>query len=474
MKPLPLTVIRQAVGLPCGSESTHFDTVCTDSRQARPGATFFALAGEHTDGHNYAANALAAGAAAVVRRGWATEPMRETYGARILEVENPLIALGELAAYYRDTCLSGVRFIGVTGSVGKTSTREMITSILRQNPNWHIASSEKNYNNEIGVPLTLLQLSEGTHTAVVEMGMRAEGEILYLANIVKPQIAVITSIGHAHIEILGSQEAIARAKSEIALPLLPGSTVIMPEDVPFRDLIEARLPAGVQLLLVGPNSGNMWAETTEPGAFRLHLNATEVSPEIRIPVPGTHHMRNAEIAAATAIAAGSSLDTCADALNTWQGAAGRMSIKHAANGATILDDCYNASPESMWAAMRTLAQTAVIGRRIAVIGDMRELGEFGPKLHKELAAVAADSGLQTLVTVGALGAMTADALDQIQQANAPWHPVDIVRTDNWKDCAGKIGPLVGPQDTVLIKGSRALELEHVVAALTGEESATHG
>ena len=476
MIPLTTTWIRDVLQSGSAAETEHaVDAICTDSRTAGPTTLFFALKGERTDGHAYVPAVLEKGACVVVDPALVPANILDTFASQIIEVASPIKALGALAAAYRRTYLRHVHIIGVTGSVGKTSTREMIASILKTT-HAQVASSQKNYNNEIGVPLTLFNMPTETEIGVVEMGMRAEGEIRDLAMIALPDTAVITGIGFAHIEILGSQEAIARAKSEI-LELLPeGGTAIFSEDIPYRSLVEARIPAHARTLITGKTTGELWAETSvnsplDLTEFMLCRKQGSERVLVRIPAAGTHHMKNAEIAAGACAALRTTLAKCAEALSTWQGAEGRMAVKTAINGAIVLDDCYNASPESMWAAIRTLCSASVqtAGKRIAVIGDMRELGDFGHTLHSQLGDLIAASPIDTLVTIGDLAGEAANIAHAA--SNGRLQPV---RTSNWQECAALLPTLVSPADTVLIKGSRALELEHVVAALTGEECSAHG
>ena len=248
MEPFSLAWAAQKVnGQVIGEAVGEITSVCIDSRQAKPGALFFALKGENSDGHEYVAQALKAGAAAVVVEHKiegleATTPSGEKTGAQIV-VPAALRALGDLARHYRRQF--AIPIIGITGSVGKTSTKEMIAAVLRTT--YNTLASEKNYNNEIGVPLTLFNLNKTHEAAVVEMGMRGLGQIDYLAEIAEPTIGVITNIGHAHIELLGSFENIAQAKSELFARLPSNGVAILTKDNAFLEIVKAAIPAGCRI-----------------------------------------------------------------------------------------------------------------------------------------------------------------------------------------------------------------------------------
>ncbi len=320
-------------------------------------------------------------------------------------VKDPLKALGDLAHAYRSQF--GVKVIGITGSVGKTSTKEMTAHILRSR--FNVLATEKNYNNEIGVPLTLFGLNRTHHVAVVEMGMRAAGEIGALAEIAQPDIALITNIGRAHEELLGSQEAIAAAKAEILELLPPNGVAILPDDLPYSDLVLSRLPAGCRAVRVGGKGVDVWSEPNN-GGFRVHLENTGESADISLKAPGAHHRSNALLALAVSSELGIPLPQAAAALETWTGADGRMTVRAGLRNVTVLDDCYNAGPESVKAALETL-QTFE-GRRVAILGDMRELGATAAELHESVGRNAAVSDLRLLITVGPLAKLIAQsALD---------------------------------------------------------------
>lgn len=450
----------QIVGEPDG----EVFSICTDSRQAAPGALFFALQGEQTDGHRFVAQALAAGAVGAV----VAHPV-EAAGGTQLVVSDPLIALGDLAQRYRAGFSLPV--VGITGSVGKTSTKEMVATILETR--FQTLANRLNYNNEIGVPLTLFRLKRSDTAAVIEMGMRGLGEIDRLAQIAQPTLAVITNIGSTHIQRLGSRENIARAKSEILTHLPADGVVILPERLPFDTLVRSHIPKGCRLLttaIEASETADLWVEADKSAqvapdktSFLLHVRGERMPFPVSLSAIGVHNRNNAVQALAVGHALGVPFSDAIAALESWTGAEGRMMVRHTATGLTILDDCYNAAPESMRAALHTLQAQA--GSRVAILGDMRELGDYAHDLHVEVGAAARHTGLRLLVTVGELAGIIADAVLR-EHPEAP----PIQRFGTTAECVAQIHSLVRSGDTVLVKGSRALEMEKIVAALTGEAS----
>jgi UDP-N-acetylmuramoyl-tripeptide--D-alanyl-D-alanine ligase len=464
----------RVIGADAGSRLIN--GICTDSRKAEPGALFFALIGEHADGHAYVPQALARGAVTVEAR--ETERGRQGEGERgggpvQLVVEDPLKALGELARAYRR--LFTVKVLGITGSVGKTSTKEMTAHILRSR--FGVLATEKNYNNEIGVPLTLFGLNRTHEAAVVEMGMRALGEIRTLADIAQPDIAMITNIGHAHEEMLGSRKAIAEAKAEILERLPTDGAAILPDDLPYSDLIRSKLPTGCRIISVGNPGSDVWAETSTAGSdgsettFRVHLRDTGQSAPISLRAPGTHHRSNALLAIAAACELGVPLTQAAAELETWVGADGRMTVKAGLQNITVLDDCYNAGPESMKSALDTLRSFK--GPHVAVLGDMRELGAREVELHETVGRYTLGADLRLLIAVGPLADVIAEtALKEMRSAGMPVR-LEIARFASTGDCEDQIDDLVRSGDVVLVKGSRAMQMERIVARLVGEQISDH-
>lgn len=475
-----------------GDVICEITSVCIDSRQAKPGALFFALKGEHSDGHDYVAQALRAGAVAVVER--PLEGVEEKKGAQVV-VPATLRALGDLSRRYRRQF--AIPIIGVTGSVGKTSTKEMIAAVLRTT--YNTLANEKNYNNEIGVPLTLFNLNKTHEVAVVEMGMRGLGQIDYLAEIAEPTIGVITNIGYSHIELLGSQENIARAKAELFARLPANGIAILAEELTFWPLIFKAIGADGRKIVftaAGINSRTdvradyrkVQIHTDGTVSFRVRVGPTTQSIPVKLQAIGTHHVPNALAALSVAYALEIPTERAIAALEAWQGAEGRMTVRHVPDKITVLDDCYNASPESISAALQTLQKMSSGG--VAVLGDIRELGDHAEQAHRDLRDNIVESGIRLLITVGELAALCAEevetfflrtnaqpnaeaaqeqtaATEKAQFAGKQQAPV-VARFHDSQEAAAHIKDLVQPGDTVLVKGSRAMGMEVIVDALTGE------
>ncbi|HLK57153.1 MAG TPA: UDP-N-acetylmuramoyl-tripeptide--D-alanyl-D-alanine ligase [Chthonomonadaceae bacterium] len=470
-------------------------SICIDSRKATPGALFFALQGEHADGHTYVAKALEAGAVGVV----VSHPIENVSGTQLV-VPDTLRALGDLAMHYRRQFTLPV--IGITGSVGKTSTKEMIAAVLRTK--YNVLTSEKNYNNEIGVPLTIFQLTREHTAAVIEMGMRALGEIDRLAEIAQPNIGIITNIGHAHLEFLGSQENIARAKAELFARLPADGIAIIPVHTFGAAIILKKIPKHCRRITYEGGKytevdrltpyfadserlfpdratvrGTYYGTVVNPEGkvtFRVRVGNMVHSLPVSLQVVGSHHIPNAMAALAVGHALDIPTPQAISALEGWQGAEGRMTVRHTADGLTILDDCYNAGPESMREAITTL-NNMVEGEEgrtgVAILGDMRELGDIAEREHISLGWFVRNIGVRLLITVGPL----AKHIGDLRKYEWPYStkrppPIrEIVHFPDTESAVIGVRELVKPGDTILVKGSRALEMEKIVAALTGEESA---
>lgn len=432
--------------------------ICTDTRLGAKGSLFFALQGE-TDGHRFVKAALEAGAvAAIVSRRIEGAPGTQ------LVVPDTTRALGDLAHAYR--MLFDIPVIGITGSVGKTSTKEMIAAAL--STQYRVLANEKNYNTEIGVPLTLFRLRREHEVAIVEMGMRGLGEIDWLAQIAAPTVGIVTNIGYAHIERLGSRENIAQAKAELLTHLPEGGTAILMESE-FAPYLRDHVQAGTKIV--------MCAFGTNADAEVIGLNGDVSQPmQVRIAgesyaVPlkavGTHHQANALLALATAHVLDVPLPAAIAALGEWEGAEGRMTVRTSADGPKVLDDCYNAGPESMAAALDTLKQMTPGGGGVAVLGDIREVGDYASQLHAALGPKVVETRLRLLVTVGE----STPEIVRSAETYAAAHGITMPEVQHFAAtaaAAAHIRELVEAEDIVLVKGSRAMEMEHIVAALTGE------
>lgn len=462
-----------------------FSGVSTDTRYETEGSLFFALRGENADGHDYVRAAFDVGArAAVVAR------LLPGAGGPQLVVPDTLQALGDLAAAYRRRFSLPV--VGVTGSVGKTSTREMTAAALRAR--LHVLTSLRNFNNEIGVPQTCFALDRSHQAAVLEMGMRGLGQIDRLAQIAQPTLGVITNIGYAHLELLGSQRRIAEAKSELLVRLPPGGVAVLPQ-VPVHRLLDdaaeaerrgayaqesdclgyllSRVPSGCRILtFYGGESEQAYREASvairplRVGAGSgMEAQARFGTQErlCRLQAAGESVAPNAAAALAVALALSVPPEEALAALEEWKGAGGRMTVRSGPDGITVLDDCYNAGPESMAAALASLSRWPE-GSRVAVLGDMKELGDFALEAHRFVGRRAAAAGIRVLLTAGALAAEIAEEAARQAGGRGEESP-QIVRCETAEEAAQAVAALVRPHDTVLVKGSRAMTMEQIVTAL---------
>jgi len=446
-----------------GERKGRIAGISTDSRILRPGELFIALRGERYDGHDFLLEALGKGAAAAL----VSRSPEERVKGCILLVKDTLAALGNLAANWRRRFQLPV--IAVTGSVGKTTTKEMIASILSQAG--ETLKTPENYNNEIGVPLTALRLSPGHRAAVFELAMRGRGQIRYLAEIVSPTIGVITNIGLSHLEFLSSPAAIAATKAELLEVIgKDGLAVLNKESEHFAFLKEK---AG-RLITFGLQEGDVHAGDIqlegEGVRFRFWL-PREVSRgseegewlSVRLSVPGKHNVANALAAAAAARCVGVSAEKTVRGLEAFRAVSGRMRILKAPSGFTIIDDTYNASPDSMRAALGVLADLPG-ERKFAVLGEMRELGQQSLEFHREMGRLAGRIPLALLVAVGELGREIAAGASE-----APFPPATQCVPDagGALEALGRLGVL-HKGDVVLVKASRALGLEEMVRGLMAE------
>jgi UDP-N-acetylmuramoyl-tripeptide--D-alanyl-D-alanine ligase len=420
--------------------------VVINSREVRGGDLFVALRGERFDGHDFMAGVAASGAAAaLVERGCGARPA----GFSVVEVADTLVGLQRLAGEYRR--LLPTRVVGVTGSSGKTSTKDFAFAVLSQAfRGW---CTQGNLNNHIGVPLTLLNGSCLDEIAVVEMGMNHAGEIAPLAALAQPEVAIITNVGVAHIEFLGSREAIAREKGALAAAVGAKGTVVLSAEDVFTPMISDMTSA--QILTAGIGCGEVQAVDILPveGGSRFGIVYEGERAEVELCVRGLHMVRNAALALAAALALNVPLTLAAEGLRGMTLTKGRMENR-SVRGVQFLDDTYNANPDSMRAALATLAQWPSAGKRIAVLGRMGELGTYAEEGHREVGRAAA-SGIDRLLTVGA----EADWISQ----EAARHGLEDVA--HFGDHAGAVAALRNawtPGDVVLVKGSRSARMERVI------------
>jgi UDP-N-acetylmuramoyl-tripeptide--D-alanyl-D-alanine ligase len=429
--------------------TARFREVTVDSRRAGAGDLFVALPGERTDGHAFVGDAVARGARGVIVR---QLPDDFPAGVAAFVVPDALLALQRLAAGRRDR--RHAKVVGITGSVGKTTTKEITSAVLASH--YRVLKNEANYNNEIGLPLTLLKLTERHQRAVLEMGMYALGEIRTLCEIARPQIGVVMNVGPSHLERLGSLEAIAAAKAELPESLPPDGFAVFNGDDPIVRSMADRTRA--QPILYGTagdadvRASDIESRGLDGVSFRLHWRGASVP--VATSLPGRHIVSNALAAAAVGLADGLSLNDVASALHDARVPL-RIQVHRAPNGATILDDTYNASPASVTAALDLLAE--IPGRRIAVLGDMAELGGASDEGHRAVGRRASETA-DVIHAVGDQAALIAEA------ARAGGHR-DVHHWPSKEAAAEAIGGDLRPDDVVLLKASRAIELETLVGDL---------
>ncbi len=436
-------------------ETAVITGVCTDSRKIKPGDLFIPLIGENFDGHDYIKSAFEKGAAASLTQ-------KETVhfpGKTVIVVNDTLIALQNLAALYRSSFR--IPFIGITGSVGKTSTKEMVACVLAER--YNVLKNEGNLNNEIGVPLTIFRLEPEHEVAVVEMGMSGFGEIRALTNIVRPRVGIITNIGISHIEKLGSRQNILKAKLELLEGLQSdGLLILNGDDVMLsgaKELLNCRtvsygLEEGVDYQAYNIRSRGEYGVD-----FNVMVQGAEYS--VQLPAPGVHNVYNA----LAAIAAGHELGVPMRDLQAGVShfSAGKMRLNIIkTNGMIIINDAYNASPQSMKAALDVLSELGS-SRRIAVLGDMLELGDWSERAHIETGIQAAKKEIDYIITVGK------EAAHIIKGAkDSGFDPKRTAQFTGNSEVIEYLRGLLRQGDAILVKGSRGMMMEQIVQALAEE------
>lgn len=440
-----LSLLAQAVGAPPPTREARFQQLVIDSRKVQQGDLFVALTGGQQDGHGYVAAAAAAGAAA------ALVERAQPIDLPQVVVPDTLRALQDWGGACREAF--GNPVIGVTGSNGKTTTKQLLAAVCRaRGP---VLATEGNLNNHIGVPLMLSRLRDHHETAIIEMGANHIGEIAQLSGWARPQIGVVTQAGDAHLEGFGSREGIAQGKGELFASLGPRGVAIINADDVFAPLWRELAGPASQIQFGLSCRADVQAVEIELDATRTSftLVAPEGSARVRLPMPGAHNVMNALAAAACACALGMAVDEIARGLGDAELAAGRLKLMTGAGGACIADDSYNANPTSMRAGLDWLSRQP--GRRWAVLGHMAELGSDSAALHRQIGTYAAEHGIERCIAVGAAARGIAEGFG----VSAEWLP----------DAAAAIAALGSPTAdvTVLVKGSRSARMEQVVAALTG-------
>jgi len=459
MNPLTVSQIAQFAGvsLSSGDGTVLINKVSTDSRTIKPGELFVALRGENFEGHDFVeASAKDGATGALVNLNWAGN-VPDNFA--LLRATDTQQAYQTLAANYRRSL--ALKVLAITGSNGKTSTKDFAASVLARR--FRVTKTEGNFNNHVGLPRTILEATSEDEVGVWEIGMNHPGEIAALSKIAAPDAAIITNIAVAHIEFMGSREAIATEKGALAEAVEPQGTVILNADDPFSEGIAARTRAKV--VFAGTTDGAVRAIEIRQSADGSEFTIVEGAHRCRaqLPVAGSHMVQNALLAVAAGRAFGLSIEECAAGLAAAPLTKARLQIKEI-GGVQFLDDSYNANPDSMKAALRTLVELDAEGKRIAVLGEMRELGTESERGHREVGETAATLGVDQLITIGdaaeliAKGARTA-GLDKVSSARST------------TEAARLLGEIAEPGDFVLIKGSRSARTEEVIEQFGSQNSA---
>jgi UDP-N-acetylmuramoyl-tripeptide--D-alanyl-D-alanine ligase len=463
-------VLEALTGMrPAWAQQVITDAV-VDSRQVIPGALFVALFGECLDGHDFVGDAIKRGASfALVQRDLPdeittlnlTEAASKEFDSPsdpplALRVDDSLEALQQIARFWRRKLVLNV--IGITGSVGKSTTKELVASVLEQR--YSTLKNPGNLNNEIGLPLTILRMSEGHQQAVLEMGFYIPGEIEFLCGIALPSIGVITNIGTVHAERAGSQEAIARGKAELvrSLPKAPEGTAVLNYDDPWvRDMAE-QTEAGVLFYGLDPKA-HLWADQVEGlglDGIRFRLHYRNETLHVKVPLIGRHSVHTVLRATAVGLVTGLTWQEIFDGLREGHTQLRLVAVR-TERGALLLDDTYNASPQSMIAALNLLDELE--GRKVAVLGDMLELGHYEWRGHEMVGARAAEVA-DEIVTVGERGRMIADAACRVHFPRQAVHEFE-----NSEQAIEYLREHLQAKDVVLIKGSRGMHMDRIVATL---------
>ena len=459
MNPLSLSQVAKLAGvsLSSGDGSVMVHKVSTDSRTLKPGELFVALRGENLDGHNFVESAAKAGAAgAMVDSNWKGQ-VPENFA--LIRMKDTLQGYQELAANCRKSLT--LKVVAITGSNGKTSTKDFTASVLGRR--FRVTKTEGNFNNHVGLPRTILETTSRDEVAVWEIGMNHPGEVAALSKIAAPDTAIITNIGVAHIEFMGSREAIADEKGALVEAVGAEGTVILNADDPFSARIAAR--ARAKVVLAGTTDGTIRAAEISQSEDGTEFTILEGAHRCRaqLPVPGLHMVQNALLAVAAGRVFGVSLEACAEGLASAPLAKARLQIKKI-GGVEFIDDSYNANPDSMKAALRTLAELPAEGKRIAVLGEMRELGAESERGHREVGVTAATLKIDQVIAIGNLASEIAHAAK-----DAGLQKIAIVGSAS--DAADLLGEIAAPGDLVLIKGSRLARTEQVIEGFRTSHSA---
>jgi UDP-N-acetylmuramoyl-tripeptide--D-alanyl-D-alanine ligase len=445
-----------------GDRKTIFSGTCIDSRKIKPGELFIAIRGDRFDGHDFISQAFEAGATGAVL---SADHNLNSNNKVVIQVVDTLRALQEIARFHRSRF--NIPLIAITGSNGKTTTKEMAASILVRR--FRLLKNEGNLNNHIGVPLTILTLESVHEVAVIEMGINRPGELRRLCEIARPQAGLITNIGPTHLEFLGDVEGVARAKGELLEALTPDSVAILNADDEHYQALATKVRGGLMTFSLQSHADVMAsAVTLHPDrgpTFRLKIR-TGTKPgdiEVSLSVMGRHNIYNALGAAAIATYQGINLDEIRKGLEDFKPVSMRSQLLEV-KGFHILNDAYNANPASMKSALETLSALGTGGHKIAVLGDMLELGKAAEVAHREIGREVARMGIQYLITLGPMA-------EQIAQGALSAGMADhrVMCSQEPEDAGKKVLNVASPGDYILVKGSRKTKMENILEMIKNSE-----
>ena len=442
---IQMSLKQAAATLDCSAPETdaEFHGITTDSRQVEPGVMFAALGGTRSDGHDFAASAVSDGASALLLSRALELPVPQ------LVVDNVLVALGALAAAWMEETRPVP--IGITGSNGKTTTREMVTRILELEDLVH--STSRNYNNELGLPLTLFGLDHNHRYVVLELGASKAGDIAYLAEMSRPEVGLITNIGPAHLQGFGDEEGVARAKGELYESLPENGFAIINSDEPWCELWQEMCQAKNIITFGKDKNSDVYADDSGTG-ITVHTPFGAFPLQLRL--PGDHNLQNALAATAVAVALGKSTEQIQQGLENTCPVPGRLNVIHTQAGWTVIDDTYNANPASLYAAIQVLCR--IQGEPWLVLGDMKELGTNSRKMHAEMGESARSLGVKRIYAIGDSTVFTVDAFGPGgRHFSSQAALIEQLSRDLHEGVA------------CLVKGSRSMVMEQVVNAVTGSQ-----
>ena len=433
-------------------ESIKIEGVSTDTRSLKNNQIFIAIKGENFDGHSFVQKAIEIGARAII--------VDEDYDIsnlnfnNFIRVKDTIKAYGDIAKFYR--LKNKFKVVAITGSSGKTTTKDMVACVLSKK--YKVEKTYKNNNNEIGLPFTILNAEADTEVLVLEMGMRARGEIEYLTKVAQPDIGIITNVGIAHIGELGSQENIMHSKGELLENLPNDAIAIINGEDGFTDELKKKFSGDIRVFGFNDNATIKVENIAIQGkSSNFNITRNNISNNVTIKVKGEHLILDCLIAIETGLILGIDLDVAVEALNHLEVSPGRLELIEMENY-LIINDTYNANPDSMKKSIDVLFSHE--GNRIAVLGDMRELGENEVKYHEEIGRYLSGKGLKALVTVGELGKHIGLGLEKSENGTTP-----VYSYGNNLEAGKKLKDLVGEDDTILIKGSRAMAMEEIIEIL---------